>query len=147
MPAPDPTPAPDAAPEIDWTSNGIETKLGWSLTAMYQGYSRAGSVAVADVPGGPRSYQVLVAITTEQPTSQLALAHRLGKWRICQSPSFMAGLGLWRHTQSKREAPNWGTSYWGMIVFRQPCAANLWVLRPSDLSETHELAARARDHS
>ncbi|MGO4785108.1 MarR family winged helix-turn-helix transcriptional regulator [Cryobacterium sp. W22_MBD10_FK3] len=78
MPAPDPTPPTDTAPEIDWTSDGIETELGWSLTSMYQGYSRAGSVAVADVPGGPRGYQVLVAITTEQPTSQLALAHRLG---------------------------------------------------------------------
>jgi len=78
MHAAHPTPPADAAPEIDWTSDGIETELGWSLTAMYQGYSRAGSVAVADVPGGPRGYQVLVAIATEEPTSQLALAHRLG---------------------------------------------------------------------
>lgn len=78
MHAPHPTPPTDADPEIDWTSDGIETELGWSLTAMYQGYSRAGSVAVADVPGGPRGYQVLVAITTEEPTSELALAHRLG---------------------------------------------------------------------
>jgi DNA-binding MarR family transcriptional regulator len=72
------TPPTDAVPQIDWTANGIETELGWSLTAMYQGYSRSGSVAVADVPGGPRGYQVLVAITTEEPTSQLALANRLG---------------------------------------------------------------------
>jgi len=78
MPAPHPTSAANATPEIDWTSDGIETELGWSLTSMYQGYSRAGSVAVAEVPGGPRGYQVLVATTTEQPTSQLALANRLG---------------------------------------------------------------------
>jgi len=78
MPARHPTPTTDATTEIDWSSDGIETELGWALTAMYQGYSRAGSVAVADVPGGPRGYQVLVAITTEEPTSQLALAHRLG---------------------------------------------------------------------
>jgi DNA-binding MarR family transcriptional regulator len=78
MPAPHSTPPTDAAPEIDWTSDGIETELGWSLSALYQGYSRAGSVAVAEVPGGPRGYQVLVAITTEEPTSQLALANRLG---------------------------------------------------------------------
>lgn len=78
MPASHPAPPADAAAEIDWTSDGIETELGWSLTSMYQGYSRAGSVAVADVPGGPRGYQVLVAITTEEPTSQLALANRLG---------------------------------------------------------------------
>jgi DNA-binding MarR family transcriptional regulator len=45
---------------------------------MYQGFSRSAVAAVTDVPGGPRGYQVLVAITTEPPTSQLALAQRLG---------------------------------------------------------------------
>jgi DNA-binding MarR family transcriptional regulator len=65
-------------PEIDWAAEGIETELGWSLQAVYQSFSRAASGAVATVPGGPRGYQILVAITTEEPTSQLALAHRLG---------------------------------------------------------------------
>lgn len=64
--------------EIDWEAEGIETELGWSLQAMYQGFSRTAQAAVAAVPGGPRGYQVLVAITTEEPSSQLALAHRLG---------------------------------------------------------------------
>ena len=64
--------------EVDGDAKGIETQLGWSLQATYQGFSRTASVAVADVPGGPRGYQVLVAITTEEPASQLALAHRLG---------------------------------------------------------------------
>ncbi|PRY65876.1 DNA-binding MarR family transcriptional regulator [Glaciihabitans tibetensis] len=68
----------DSLPEIDWGAGGIETELGWALPAMYQGFSRSATGAVADVPGGPRGYQVLVAITTEEPTSQLALAHRLG---------------------------------------------------------------------
>jgi hypothetical protein len=65
-------------PEIDWESQGIETELGWSLQAMYQGFARSASGAVAAVPGGPRGYQVLVAVTTEEPSSQLALANRLG---------------------------------------------------------------------
>lgn len=65
-------------PEIDWAAEGIETELGWSLQAMYQGFGRAASEAVIPVPGGPRGYQVLVAITAEEPSSQLALAHRLG---------------------------------------------------------------------
>lgn len=70
---------PDAGvPEIDWSAAGIETELGWSLQAMYQGFTRTASPAVAPVPGGPRGYQVLVAITTEEPSSQLFLAHRLG---------------------------------------------------------------------
>jgi DNA-binding MarR family transcriptional regulator len=78
MEAPHPTPPTEVASSIDWTSAGIETELGWSLAALYQGFSRAGTVAVADVPGGPRGYQVLVAISTEEPSSQLALANRLG---------------------------------------------------------------------
>lgn len=65
-------------PELDWAIEGIETELGWSLQAMYQGFSRTASTAVAVVPGGPRGYQVLVAITTEEPSSQLVLARRLG---------------------------------------------------------------------
>jgi DNA-binding MarR family transcriptional regulator len=70
--------SPAALPEIDWDAEGIETELGWALPVMYQGFSRSATGAVADVPGGPRGYQVLVAITTEEPSSQLALAHRLG---------------------------------------------------------------------
>ena len=66
------------ARDIDWSSQGIETELGWSLQGMYQVFSRTASASVADVPSGPRGYQVLIAITTEEPTSQLALAHRLG---------------------------------------------------------------------
>ncbi len=71
------TPA-DALPEIDWGAQGIETELGWALPLAFQGFTRLGSVAVASVPGGPRGYQVLVAVTTEQPSSQLELARRLG---------------------------------------------------------------------
>ncbi|MBA8815764.1 DNA-binding MarR family transcriptional regulator [Microbacterium halimionae] len=70
--------APVALPTIDWDAGGIQTELGWALPATYQGFSRSATGAVADVPGGPRGYQVLVAITTEEPSSQLALAHRLG---------------------------------------------------------------------
>jgi DNA-binding MarR family transcriptional regulator len=72
------TGAPGSLPEIDWEAQGIETELGWSLQGMYQGFTRSATGAVADVPGGPRGYQVLVAVTTEEPSSQLALAHRLG---------------------------------------------------------------------
>jgi DNA-binding MarR family transcriptional regulator len=74
---PDPDPTPDI-PEIDWSAQGIETELGWALPVTYRAFSQVATGAVADVPGGPRGYQVLVAITTEPPSSQLALAHRLG---------------------------------------------------------------------
>lgn len=75
----DSSPAATAAlPEIDWGAEGIETELGWALPAALQAFVRLGSVAVADVPGGPRGYQVLVATTTEEASSQLALGRRLG---------------------------------------------------------------------
>jgi DNA-binding MarR family transcriptional regulator len=74
----DPAAADADASVIDWGAGGIETELGWSLQAFYQGFARTAQTAVADVPGGPRGYQVLVAITTEEPSSQLALAQRLG---------------------------------------------------------------------
>jgi len=70
--------AQDAGSPIDWAAGGIETELGWSLQAVYQGFARTAAAAVASVPGGPRGYQVLVAVTTEEPTSQLLLANRLG---------------------------------------------------------------------
>jgi DNA-binding MarR family transcriptional regulator len=65
-------------PEIDWDAQGIETELGWAVPLVLQGYIRLGSEAVAEVPGGPRGYQVLVATATEEASSQLVLAHRLG---------------------------------------------------------------------
>ncbi|WP_033205186.1 MarR family winged helix-turn-helix transcriptional regulator [Patulibacter americanus] len=68
----------DPLPDIDWSAQGIETELGWALPVTYRAFSQVATAAVADVPGGPRGYQVLVAITTESPSSQLALAHRLG---------------------------------------------------------------------
>ena len=74
----DATPQRTAPSPIDWSAEGIETELGWSLQATYAGFSRTAPAAVASVPGGARGYQVLVAITTETPSSQLALARRLG---------------------------------------------------------------------
>jgi DNA-binding MarR family transcriptional regulator len=74
----EPTTSQTADGPIDWDTGGIETELGWSLQAVYQGFSRTAASAVAAVPGGPRGYQVLVAVTTEEPTSQLVLAQRLG---------------------------------------------------------------------
>ncbi|MFI5935157.1 MarR family winged helix-turn-helix transcriptional regulator [Actinoplanes sp. NPDC051494] len=60
------------------TTEGIEAELGWSLHTMYAGFGRTASGAVAGVPGGARGYQVLVAVTTEQASSQVALGQRLG---------------------------------------------------------------------
>lgn len=62
-----------APPEGD----GLEAELGWSLHRVMAAYRLTAVGAVADLPGGARGYQVLVAAEEGRPSSQLALAHRL----------------------------------------------------------------------
>lgn len=65
---------PDELPE----SGGLEDELGWSLHRVATAFRQSASGTVADLPGGPRGYQVLVAAQAGPPSSQLALAQRLG---------------------------------------------------------------------
>ena len=60
------------------TSQNVESDLGWALGAVMRNYLRAVDEVVADVPGGPRGYQVLAACEREGPRTQLALAQQLG---------------------------------------------------------------------
>src|SRR2546423_13123516 len=55
-----------------------QADLGWALGAVFRAYQKLAQVAVADLPGGPRGYQVLAAATHEVPGTQLALAQHLG---------------------------------------------------------------------
>jgi DNA-binding MarR family transcriptional regulator len=66
------TPAPDAA---DCT---LSNDLGWALGVVFRGYVKATHEALADLPGGPRGYQVLAAAGGDEHGSQLALAAHLG---------------------------------------------------------------------
>jgi DNA-binding MarR family transcriptional regulator len=56
----------------------LENDLGWALGVVFRSYVKAASAAFADVPGGPRGYQVLAASTRGEPGSQLELANHLG---------------------------------------------------------------------
>jgi MarR family transcriptional regulator for hemolysin len=56
----------------------VELDLGWSLGVLFRAYLRHGNAAFDDLPGGPRAYQLLVTVERGQPTTQLALARRLG---------------------------------------------------------------------
>lgn len=60
------------------TPPNVEADLGWALGAVMRSYLRAVERVMADVPGGPRGYQVLKAAGRGEPTSQLAMAHQLG---------------------------------------------------------------------
>jgi DNA-binding MarR family transcriptional regulator len=52
--------------------------LGWGLGVVFRAYVTAAHAAVADLPGGPRGYQVLSAASRSAVGSQLALAQHLG---------------------------------------------------------------------
>lgn len=56
----------------------LESDLGWALGTVMRGYLRAVDEVVAEVPGGPRGYQVLAAAGRGEAGSQLALAQHLG---------------------------------------------------------------------
>src|SRR6202050_802695 len=52
--------------------------LGWGLGVVFRAYVAAAHAAVAELPGGPRGYQVLAAAAQSVVGSQLALAQHLG---------------------------------------------------------------------
>jgi DNA-binding MarR family transcriptional regulator len=56
----------------------LDTDLGWALGMVFRQYLKAAGGAMADLPGGPRGYQVLAEAARNQAGTQLALAHRLG---------------------------------------------------------------------
>jgi DNA-binding MarR family transcriptional regulator len=56
----------------------LSDDLGWALGVVFRSYVKAAGAAFADVPAGPRGYQVLAAAARGEPRSQLALAQHLG---------------------------------------------------------------------
>jgi DNA-binding MarR family transcriptional regulator len=58
--------------------SNVESDLGWALGAVTRSYLRIAAEAVADVPGGPRGYQVLSSAARGDAGTQLAMAQRLG---------------------------------------------------------------------
>ena len=56
----------------------VEHNLGWALGTVLRSYARSAATALADLPGGPRGYQLLSAAAHELPCSQQALGQRVG---------------------------------------------------------------------
>lgn len=57
---------------------GLETDLGWALGRVFRAYVKMFDTVLAQLPGGPRGYQVLTAAVHGTPRSQLSLAQHLG---------------------------------------------------------------------
>jgi len=56
----------------------MESDFGWAVQVMATTFQRWGMPAVEHLPGGPRGYLVLAAISQGRLRSQLALARHLG---------------------------------------------------------------------
>ncbi len=69
---------PDKGADVPRCDAGLADDLGWGLGTVFRAYVTAAHAAVADLPGGPRGYQVLSAAAHGAVTSQLALAQHLG---------------------------------------------------------------------
>jgi DNA-binding MarR family transcriptional regulator len=69
---------PDGAVSVRGCADALADDLGWGLGMVFRAYVAAAHSAVADLPGGPRGYQVLSAAAQGTVGSQLALAQHLG---------------------------------------------------------------------
>jgi DNA-binding MarR family transcriptional regulator len=72
------TAALDAGQLADAGRAPLESDLGWALGMAFRAYVKSADAAVADLPGGLRSYQVLAEAAQNLPCSQQALGHRIG---------------------------------------------------------------------
>jgi DNA-binding MarR family transcriptional regulator len=71
-------PLESAVAAADQCGSALDSDLGWALGAVFRVYVKSAEAVVADLPGGPRGYQVLAAAARDLPGSQLALAQQLG---------------------------------------------------------------------
>jgi DNA-binding MarR family transcriptional regulator len=71
-------PSSDVVPADAAACSGLDADLGWTLGVVFRAYARTARSVLADLPGGPRGYQVLAAAARDEPGSQSALAQRLG---------------------------------------------------------------------
>ena len=63
---------------VSGCDDALANDLGWGLGTVFRAYVKAAHEAVADLPGGPRGYQILSAAAHGAVGSQLALAQHLG---------------------------------------------------------------------
>lgn len=56
----------------------MESDLGWALGRVARAHLRTAQTVMGGLPGGPRGYQVLAAVARGEPSTQLALARKLG---------------------------------------------------------------------
>src|SRR4051794_10590171 len=71
-------PTPTSGDSADPCASAVNSDLGWALGVVFRSYVKAANHAVADLPGGPRGYQLLTIAARALPVTQLAIAQQLG---------------------------------------------------------------------
>ena len=69
---------PAAPPAAVDAVRAVEDDLGWALGLLFRRYQKTAGEVLADVPGGPRGYQLLTLASQIGPRRQLTLAQELG---------------------------------------------------------------------
>ena len=59
-------------------STRLDSDLGWMLGVLFRAYVKASELALHDLPGGARGYQVLTAAVGDPPRNQGAIAEETG---------------------------------------------------------------------
>jgi DNA-binding MarR family transcriptional regulator len=59
-------------------AEALDGDLGWALGVVFRSYVKLAGIAVDNLPGGPRGYQILAAAARSVPGTQLAIAQQLG---------------------------------------------------------------------
>jgi DNA-binding MarR family transcriptional regulator len=72
------TPTPTSRGAERSCAEAMDGDLGWALGMVFRRYVKAAKQAAADLPGGPRGYQVLRSAAGDTPSTQLAIAEQLG---------------------------------------------------------------------
>jgi DNA-binding MarR family transcriptional regulator len=70
-----PTPTTDDAASC---ARAVDADLGWALGMVFRSYVKAANHVVADLPGGPRGYQLLTIAARALEVTQLVIAQQLG---------------------------------------------------------------------
>ena len=126
--------------------------LGWGLGMVFRAYATAAHTAVADLPGGPRGYQVLSAAVRGKVNSQLALAQHLGVDRTVMTYLLddleAAGLIERRPDPADRRARRVVATDAGMKLLAalgdRLCSAEAHLLAPLDERERETFRAQIR---
>ncbi|HEY2666448.1 MAG TPA: MarR family winged helix-turn-helix transcriptional regulator [Actinomycetota bacterium] len=146
-----PTPT-QAAASTSTCKEAMTEDLGWALGVVFRGYVAAAKAVLAEVPGGPRGYQVIAAAARSEVGSQLALAHHLGIDRTVMTYMLddleAAGLIERRHDPADRRARRVIVTAKGTRLLatldRRLRAAEADLLAPLDAAERRSFRSQLR---